>query len=296
MLKISLKAGIATTPYYEASRFPGGEIFFKMSDTLCAELLKEDTVQLRWSCHSSDEFMLLVMAVETLKEFKPLLIIYVVVTYLPYQQADAKFRVGENFGLKYIANILNSLPVDMYYIFDPHSAVANAIIHKSIVVDNRDLVSRALMDIFTSYTKQESFEKYCKETMCLLSPDAGAFKKIFKLSEVINFQGQIENANKSRDPETHSVTIRLSCNDFHGKDIVIVDDICLAGGTFIKLAEEIIKRNVRKLFCIFSHGVFKNEKQESALPKLEKYFETIYVSNSLQDSYDSKKVKIINII
>jgi ribose-phosphate pyrophosphokinase len=67
------------------------------------------------------------------------------------------------------------------------------------------------------------------------------------------------------------------------KDIIIIDDICDGGATFINIAKEIQKQYELttpkpKIYLIVTHGIFSK-----GLEELGEYFESIYCTNSYQD-------------
>ena len=72
------------------------------------------------------------------------------------------------------------------------------------------------------------------------------------------------------------------------KDVVIVDDICDGGATFINIAKEVKNqyKNVDKhcqgkIYLIVTHGIFSKGFKE-----LSKYFDGVYCTNSYQDIGD----------
>jgi ribose-phosphate pyrophosphokinase len=122
----------------------------------------------------------------------------------------------------------------------------------------------------------------------LISPDGGALKKIYKVSE---FLGGIEvvECSKSRDVKTGKLSgFKVYADDLEGKDCLIVDDICDGGGTFIGLADELKKKNAGKLYLAVSHGIF-NKGFESLT-----VFDKIFTTNSFKD-FDNEFVKQIGL-
>ncbi len=227
--------------------------------------------------NSSDDLILLALVVDTIDKTWTNEI-HVFIPYMPYQQADRDFGDGECFSLKTISRILNSLPIKSYTVYDPHSDVTPAILNNCFVRDNSDFIKGVLEMIAIKYYGGDTGDD---ETPIILSPDAGAYKKIFKLAEKIGFKGAIETANKYRDTSNGELAIRLSKEDFEGKDILIIDDICIGGRTFLALADELNKRNAGRLFLAVSHGIFSN-----GLLELGKRFSDIFTTNSRRDEYE----------
>lgn len=121
----------------------------------------------------------------------------------------------------------------------------------------------------------------------VVSPDAGASKKIYKLAEQIGYKGHIYTATKDRDKNgnlTKQSIPNLDNDRFiHcDKDYIIIDDICDGGATFINLGK-IIKNSrhqkcTGKTYLIVTHGIFSK-----GLEELSKYFDGIYCTNSYKD-------------
>lgn len=264
MISIKLVNGITDNAQYKAFKFPGGEIHLKFKQDF-SETERDFLIDTR--LNSSDDIMLLIIAIDVLKKDWPDKKIHVYIPYMPYQQADRDFSVGECFSLKTITTLLNSMPVESYKVYDPHSDVTPALLKNCRVVDNSNYIK----------TVVESLEP----NLVLLSPDAGAYKKIYKLAEKIKFSGEVASANKSRSISTGNIdSIELSRQDFDGRDVLIVDDICIGGRTFIELAKKLKERNVGNLYLAVSHGIFSN-----GLNELSKYFTKVFTTNSRMSHY-----------
>jgi ribose-phosphate pyrophosphokinase len=140
-----------------------------------------------------------------------------------------------------------------------------------------------------------------KESLVLISPDAGAYKKIGKLCSKLGWEGELVAANKYRSISTGNIeSLELSKQDFNGKDVLIIDDICIGGRTFIELAKKLREKNVGRIYLAISHGVFSNGFRD-----LNQYFEEIFCTDSFFNIEDPNfllihekschKVKQINI-
>jgi len=75
------------------------------------------------------------------------------------------------------------------------------------------------------------------------------------------------------------------CHSKHAfKDIIIIDDICDGGGTFINIAKEINNEFKRfqnrqgKIYLIVTHGIFSK-----GFDELKQYFDGIYCTNSYSE-------------
>lgn len=85
-------------------------------------------------------------------------------------------------------------------------------------------------------------------------PDAGAAKKAYVWAEANGIE--LVQCLKKRNPETGELSGFQVLGDVEGKDVVVVDDICDGGGTFIGLADELRINGARNLTLAVTHGLF----------------------------------------
>lgn len=185
------------------------------------------------------------------------------------QQHDRRFNDYESFEGKLVADFINSCNFKEVKVFHPHSDVCMALLNRSKVRSNEFFIQKVLADL-----------KVNAENTVLLSSDAGGFKPLIKLADHIEWKGETESASKSRDPQTHKLTQLVGRMDFDGKDILLIDDICVFGGTFLGLAKILKERNAGKLHLGISHLTVPNPN-----PEIFKAFDKVYTTNSKFDSY-----------
>tara|TARA_R110000822_G_scaffold73853_13_gene177640 strand:+ start:11523 stop:12347 length:825 start_codon:yes stop_codon:yes gene_type:complete len=192
-------------------------------------------------------------------------------------QADRRFNDNESSGLKLVCNFLNGMKAN-FKIFHPHNAeVVEALIDNVEIIDNYDFIYKALTNISIAN------EYNCDENLVLISSDAGGFKPLMKLCDQLKWGGQVHSCSKGRsyDGNKSELTQRVGKEDFFGKDVLIVDDICVYGGTFKGLAKLLRQRNVGKLYLATSHITIQNHAKDSVFD----YFDHVYTTNSKFDTY-----------
>lgn len=269
MAILDLRKGITKNEEYDAFIFPGGEVHFKLHKPTV--LYVSNGIRIISRVNSANDLMLLILVVETIRKDGYTGKLEVVLPYMPYQQADRDFSLGECFSLQTVCKMLNTLDVDRFFIFDPHSDVSPALLHKTTVLDNSTYVKDILI-----YLNKDNEGDTLKESLVIISPDAGAYKKIGKLCSKLGWQGELVAANKYRSISTGNIeSLELSKQDFNGKDVLIIDDICIGGRTFIELAKKLREKNVGKIYLAISHGVFSNGFRD-----LNQYFEEIFCTDS----------------
>ena len=180
-------------------------------------------------------------------------------------QADDRFLDNSSANLKLICNFINDMKWNSVSIFHPHNKeVVKALINNVKIIDNKEFIQNVLKNINSN-------------NLCLLSPDAGAYKWITKLADNLKFKKEVFSASKSRKWEDGKtiLTQSLDIQDFEGKDLLIVDDIIIGGGSVIGLAKMLKERNCGKLYVAASHMTIKCPNDD-----LWNKFEQVYTTNS----------------
>lgn len=281
-MTLDLTKGVCKTEQYEAWKFPGGEIHLKLSKELIYDC---DSIRILTRLNSSEDILFLLLVVDTLKkDTKNKITLFI--PYMPYQQADQNFGVGECFSLKTVCNLINSMGFDTVYVYHPHSTVAPGLINNCVVIDNSQFIREVLRDLFDyNYISEQITNNI--DNLIIISPDAGAYKLIYKLSEKLRLDKcEIITCSKSRNHETGVITTVVPKFD-ENKVVLIIDDIALGSRTFLNIRKEIPNKDV---FLAVSHGVF-NENVDI----LESEFKKIYTTNSRRHDSISEKIKVINI-
>lgn len=218
----------------------------------------------------------------------------IIIPNLIDSQADRRFNKGESFGLKLVLKFLNNLEAN-FRIFHPHNPeLVEFGMNNVEIIDNKDFILRVLHNIskeFWNTNISEDISTYRKEILpnhlTLLSSDAGGFKPLMKLADKINWSGEVYSASKSREYKSGNSNLVQIIDrvNFEGKDILIVDDICVYGGTFKELSKLLKERNCGKLYLAVSHITV----QYLGSDPVTNYFDTVFTTNSkFEEYYESK--------
>lgn len=301
---------------YEISKFPDGQqqvkIFTILDNGMFGSKLPKFTtisVQIKSRLNNFKDLELIICATKSLRNLG----IKEIHLYTPYflgSRSDRKFEEGSNNYLKdVICPIINSLNFESVTVLDPHSDVLEACLDNFKKLDNIGLVSTTLEELYVGPVNWNLRTPSLKENglfnldeFILISPDAGANKKIFKIAEQIGYTGDIITCSKFRDEQgklSHT-TIPWNHDDYINKDLIIIDDICDGGFTFINIVKYIKEfcYHKGKIYLIVTHGIFSK-----GLSELSKYFDGIYTTNSYQEhdqplfapSSERKLVKSLNV-
>jgi ribose-phosphate pyrophosphokinase len=203
-----------------------------------------------------------------------------IIPCMPQQQHDRRFEENQSFELKNVCSFINRLRFKKVHVFHPHSDSTEMGLKRVRIINNYRFITKVLADINST-------------NLTLLSTDGGSYKWINKLANNINFEGEVYGASKARqlsaDKTKHSLVQLIDKRDFGGKDILVVDDLCVFGGTFLGLSSMLRERNVGRLFLAVSHITVPNPNKG-----LEKAYDQIYSTNSKYDSYDLNNLTIFD--
>ncbi|TCC88005.1 ribose-phosphate pyrophosphokinase [Pedobacter frigiditerrae] len=249
---------------FKSFTFSGGEPHIKIS----TDFSLDEKVSITHRLNSFNDLGLLCLAVDALQRMGAI-ISDLYIPYFPSSRQDRVMIAGEPLSVKVYADIINHLNFKKVIIFDAHSEVTPALLNNGEVITNHQFIKHVVDKI--------------NGDILLISPDGGALKKIYKVSEYLGGVGVVE-CSKSRDVKTGKLSgFKVYADDLQGKDCLIVDDICDGGGTFIGLAEELKNKNAGKLYLAVSHGIFSK-----GFSELGNCFEQIFTTNSVKDIINEK--------
>jgi len=243
---------------FEQFTFSGGEPHIKITSDLT--LVKDVIITHR--IKSFNDMGLLLVAVNALKNMD-ITHIELFIPYFPGARQDRIMTEGESLTVKVYADLINNLELSKITLFDPHSDVTPALLNNCKVIDNFKFI--------------EQVTEKLNDDLLLISPDAGALKKIYKLAEHLE-KYEIIECSKTRNIKTRELSeFKVYADDLKGKDCLIVDDICDGGRTFLGLAKALKAKNAGKLYLAISHGIFSK-----GITELAKEFEIIFTTDSFQ--------------
>lgn len=249
--------------------FSGGEPHIKINPDF--DVNQKITITHR--LNSFNDFGLLCLAVDALRRMD-VKVIDLFIPYFPAARQDRVMIKGEPLSVKVYADIINAMQLNKVSVFDAHSEVTPALVNNCEVIPNHTFI--------------ETVIKTIGNNVKLISPDGGALKKIYKVSEFLGGVDVVE-CSKSRDVKTGRLSgFKVYEDDLQGMDCLIVDDICDGGGTFVGLAEELKKKNAGKLYLAVSHGIFNK-----GFEVLD-CFDKIFTTNSFKD-FEGESVEVVKL-
>ena len=276
MIKLNLVDLEKSDIKYKISKFPDGQQTVDLTEW--KDLDYTDPVKITSRLNSFKDLELIICAVGAIRNIKPHKKIFLNVPYFLGSRSDRKFvDGGVNYLKQVICPIINSLNLTCVMVLDPHSDVLEACLNNYEKVSNDIVVEHSLLSLSSQYTNPVGFKP------AIVSPDAGALKKIYDVAKNNNIETVI-TASKVRDVKTSKIVkTELPETDWAGiSDVLIIDDICDGGRTFIELAKVIRESGFTGILSlVVSHGIFS-----AGLKPLNEHFDYIFTTNSVVDEKD----------
>jgi ribose-phosphate pyrophosphokinase len=214
---------------------------------------------------SSQALVQLLLVTEIVNRLGPHTAMTLTIPYLPYARQDRVTVTEEAFSLQCLATLLN---IPIYYnikAYDLHSAVAHEYMPKLREIKQLDIIKKH--KLLMSYIQEKR--------PVVLAPDKGALDKSFLLAKEFGLPLMV--AHKVRDAATGKIisTEIPNISFLTGKNVLVADDICDGGRTFVELGILLERAEVQETALYVTHGIFSKGHEE-----LEKYFSAIFTTDT----------------
>ena len=251
----------------EQNHFSAGELKLKLNPTTRA------TVDIQWHYENDAEYFT-IAAIREYYATKPCIL------YLPYlchARMDRVKNPEDVFTLKTFAHLINSLNFERVYVWDAHSNVGPALIDRCVDVPAQNYIEEAIKKL-----------SYAKGNLCLFFPDEGAQKRYGTMFPDYPQAFGI----KKRNWETGKIEGYMIVGEevVKNKEVLIIDDICSYGNTFIKAAEALDKAGASGVNLYITHcedAISKGDVFKCAI------IDNIFTTNSLVRSEETDSKLII---
>ena len=263
---------------FEAFTFSGGEPHVKLGDSDLAGA----HVHVTHRAKTWNDLGLLATACDALRRAGAASL-ELTLPYFPGARQDRVMVAGEALTVKVYAGFLNALAFTCVTVFDPHSEVAPALLDRPRVVSNVGF-AKAVLDALPADT-------------LLVSPDAGAQKKVYKVAQALAIEWgagaplrsrDVVEGGKRRDVKTGALSgFHVYGGDLGGRPCLLLDDVCDGGGTFLGLAEALKAKGAGELYLAVSHGIFSK-----GMGALSEVFTKVYCTDAFDtpEAHDSLDV------
>ena len=187
--------------------------------------------------------------------------------YIPNARMDRSPDQHEVFTLKHFAKFINDLHFQQVVVLDPHSSVSDALFERLVHISPVEFIEKTVRDLnlnnlIAFYPDEGSMKRY--SGMIKMPYAFGIKKRDWQTGEI-----------KSYDIVQESVV--------HGSHVLIIDDICSAGGTFYHAANALRTAGAKSIFLHVTHCeslACKHKLLDSGL------IQHIYTTNSIFSDAD----------
>jgi ribose-phosphate pyrophosphokinase len=239
-----------------SSVFPGGEVHVNVKGN--AYPPSPNSITIVAELTSSEEIMKLMLVTDAIRQLRipSLQTLKLKLAYLPYARQDRVCARGEALSIKVMCDLINSLKFDEVMISDCHSDVGIALLNNCSHTTQLE-----------GFRLNKNIHNILTNSDYLVIPDLGASKKAKEIASKYGLK-TIQCTKTRGEDGWISITPLTPASEYEGKRLVVADDICDGGGTFIALAEAL--RGHRILDLVVTHGIFSKGKLA-----LEKYYDKV---------------------
>lgn len=251
-------------PNIEIKKFPDGDSYVRIPQLKQCEG-KEITLYHRLWPKQDRSLMQVLLILETLKQVGAS--VTIIAPYLPYARQDKVVLDGEIKSSEIICKLLASAGCKKIITFDCHFLKKEGEFNYAGLAIKNISMNNALITHAKKLFGEEQFET--------ISPDEGA-------RYMVAAQGGKSMKKRRGGYEQGELAYRgiekmEGKFDFHGKNVLIIDDMVATGSTMIKAVENVKANGAKRIACAATHGFFLRD----SLAKLRTQCEFVFVSNSI---------------
>lgn len=240
--------------------FPGGESQVTVPAELQRIAPELGSVRIHALLKSANDVMQLLLLTDALRRLNPCLALHLDMPYVPYARQDRVCSPGEGLGAAVFCKLINGQDYASVTVVEPHSDVTPALLQRARIVDASAFLAAVL--------RAPEFA----QGVTLLAPDAGAGKRVQALGKKLGVP-DVLFAQKVRDPRTGRITETRAPDAVPAQAVLVVDDICDGGRTFLELARAMRAKTSQPLYLYVTHGIFSH-----GFDELNSLYERIYTA------------------
>lgn len=248
---------------FKVMTFPDGEVHLEL-----APLNRKESVFVHCRITNATDLFILMQLADILKR-QCIEVDVLDIYYLMGMRCDRLFDIGRPFTLGIVADVINGLNAHKVNIYEPHSARSYHLINHALPVDVTTIIQEKLLAD--------------NPGLLLVAPDKGSVMRYDLLFAV--------TCTKVRDESTGTL-LGFEAEEHEsvkGRDLLMIDDLCDGGGTFMGLAPKVRGLQPKSLSLIVTHAV-----QKAGIEKVASVYDKVYITDSYKDW--SKEILPSNVI
>jgi ribose-phosphate pyrophosphokinase len=165
-----------------------------------------------------------------------------VIPYFSYAKGDKKDEPRVSIRARVCADCIEAAGADRVLTLDLHSPQIQGFF--KIPVDHL-----YAMPVLVDYFRSKEIPD-----LVVAAPDVGFGKQAYKFAEMM--KAPVVFGNKTRRSHDETAEMLDIVGQVSGKNVLIVDDFTISGGTLIEMANGCKKRGAKDIYACVSHGVF----------------------------------------
>ncbi|AXF53100.1 MAG: ribose-phosphate [Caudoviricetes sp.] len=247
-----------------------GEINYEPNDITVKITFGDEVDERGKVMRMNDHIMALAQTMDALRLQFPRSDFALIVGYMPYARQDRICSPGEAHSLRVVSKMINAMDFCVVALIDPHSTVTEAL------VNGADIITQ--FDVFKNI--KPSFRE-----VYIVATDQGATKKCEDFAKKVGAAGVITCMKHRVDGE---VNLRVLDHVPVGANLLVLDDICDGGKTFIEVSK-LLRNEWGSIELAVTHGLFT-----AGFERVGKHFDRVYTTNTVAgDKGDAKVLDII---
>lgn len=249
---------------YHIDHYPDGQIQLVLEDL---DDNKFHLVILTRICNSDDLFILMQLS-DIVNRRGLSCTLYI--TYLLAARTDRLFSWNTSFTLKIVMDVLKSFNSEIM-ILDPHSEAANRLSDNRVYEINFINMLINCTNVFDD-----------SDNIVIVAPDEGAKDRLEHIVASSIFRNPIIYCSKTRDESGKVTEVKVKSESpiqVNKKTrLIVIDDLCDGGGTFMAIAPELKRYEVKEIDLLITHSI-----QLDGLKKVSSVYDKVITSNSYKD-------------
>ncbi|MFV0442393.1 MAG: ribose-phosphate diphosphokinase [Planctomycetaceae bacterium] len=234
--KIAVALGVGLTPS-EAHYFSEGNVFVRVLENVRGR----DCFVIQGIHHPvNDNFVELLFWIDALKRASAQQVT-AVIPFFSYAKGDKKDEPRVSIRARVCADAIEAAGADRCLMMDLHSPQIQGFFH--IPVDH----------LYARYVLCQHLKNRKIDNLVVCSPDVGFAKGASGYANILGVPVVI--GNKTRYAHDEQATILEVIGDVRGKNVLIVDDFTISGGTLISMADVLKQRGANDIYAAVSHAV-----------------------------------------
>jgi ribose-phosphate pyrophosphokinase len=189
----------------------------------------------------NDNFMELLFWIDAFKRASAMQVT-AVIPFFSYAKGDKKDEPRVSIRARVCADAIEAAGADRVLTMDLHSPQIQGFF--KIPVDH----------LYAMPVLAEYFRKKNIPNLVIASPDVGFSKQAKRFAETM--RAPLVIGNKMRSAHDERAEILEVIGEVEGKNVLVVDDFTISGGTLIEMARACKSRGARDVYACVSHGVF----------------------------------------